>query len=64
MFNQILGDGQRRFGKWASIALLLCQLFFGTSRRGSKKIPNVGKEIYPQSTIMANGTGEALLFQT
>ncbi len=60
MFNQILGDEQRRVGKWASIALLLLSAFLLVQVVvGLKKIPNVGKEIYPQSTIMANGTGEA-----
>ncbi len=60
MFNQILGDEQKRVGKWASISLLLLSAFLLVQVViGFKKLPNIGKEIYPQSTIMATGSGEA-----
>lgn len=60
MFNQILGDEQRRVGKWGAIALMLLSAFLLVQVVISlKKLPNIGKEIYPQSTIMATGKGEA-----
>ena len=60
MFNQILGDEQRRVGKWAAISLLLLSAFLLVQVvTDLKRLPNAGREIYPQSTIMVSGQGEA-----
>src|SRR3989344_5508225 len=60
MFNQILGDEERRGGKWAAISLLLLSAFLLVQVvTDLKRLPNAGREIYPQSTIMVSGQGEA-----
>ncbi len=59
MFNQILGDEQKRVGKWAAISLLMLSAFLLVNVFVSlKKLPSVGKEIYPQSTITISSQGE------
>jgi uncharacterized protein YggE len=61
MFNQFLGEeGSKRVFKWTAISLILLSAFLLTKVLSElKKIPNIGKEVYPQSTIMVSGTGEA-----
>lgn len=61
MFNQFLGEeGAKRVLKWAAISLLFFSIFLLVRIiMDLKKLPNIGKEIYPQSTITVNGTGEA-----
>lgn len=61
MFNQFFGEeGSKRVSKWSSISLMLLSLFLLVKVLGDlKKIPNIGKEVYPQSTIMVSGTGDA-----
>jgi len=61
MFNQILGEeGSKRISKWGAISLVLFSLFLLVKIiTDLKRLPNVGREVYPQSTIMASGTGEA-----
>ncbi len=61
MFNQFFGEeGARRISKWTAISLVLFSAFLFVKVIGEfKKLPNIGKEIYPQSTIMVTGEGEA-----
>lgn len=61
MFNQFLGEeGSKRVSKWSAISLMLLSLFLLVKViTDFKRLPNVGREIYPQSTIMVSGTGEA-----
>jgi uncharacterized protein YggE len=61
MFNQFFGEeGAKRVSKWTAISLMLLSLFlFMKVVADFKRLPEVGKEIYPQSTIMVSGTGEA-----
>lgn len=61
MFNQFLGEeGTKRVLKWASISLLFFSVFLLVRIVGDlKKLPNAGREVYPQSTISVSGKGEA-----
>lgn len=61
MFNQFLGEeGSKRVSKWLSITLILLSVFLLVKVISDfKRLPNVGKEIYPQSTIAVTGKGEA-----
>lgn len=61
MFNQFLGEeGAKRVSKWTAISLMLLSAFLLMKVLGDfKRLPNIGKEIYPQSTIMVSGKGEA-----
>ncbi|HEY4480302.1 MAG TPA: SIMPL domain-containing protein [Candidatus Paceibacterota bacterium] len=61
MFNQFFGEeGAKRISKWLAISLVLFSAFLLVKVLGEfKKLPNIGKEIYPQSTIMVTGSGEA-----
>lgn len=61
MLNQFFGEeGSKRIAKWASVSLMLLSLFLLVKVVSDfKKLPNIGKEVYPQSTIMVSGTGEA-----
>jgi hypothetical protein len=53
-------DGGKRLAKWGTIALVLFSIFLLVRVLGDlKKLPNAGKEIYPQSTVMVSGDGEA-----
>lgn len=46
--------------KWTAISLMLLSAFLLVKVIGDfKRLPNVGREVYPQSTIMVSGTGEA-----
>lgn len=60
MFNQFLGEeGIKRVLKWASISLLFFSIFLLVKIIGDlKRLPNAGKEIYPQSTVTVSGRGE------
>lgn len=61
MFNQFLGEeGGKRVSKWAAISLVFLSLFLLVKVLSDlKKLPNIGREIYPQSTIAVTGSGEA-----
>jgi hypothetical protein len=61
MFNQFLGEeGAKRVSRWAAISLILLSAFLLVKVLGDlKRLPNVGKEVYPQSTISVSGSGEA-----
>lgn len=61
MFNQFFGEeGSKRVSKWTAISLMLLSLFLLVKILGDfKRLPNIGKEVYPQSTIMVSGSGEA-----
>jgi uncharacterized protein YggE len=60
MFNQFFGEESKRVSKWIVISLVFLSLFlFVNVLAGFKRLPNVGKEVYPQSTIMVSGSGEA-----
>jgi len=61
MLNQFLGEeGAKRVSKWTAISLILLSAFLLMKVIADfKKLPNIGKEIYPQSTIMVTGKGEA-----
>ncbi len=61
MFNQFLGEeGAKRVSKWATISLMFLSAFLLVKVIADfKRLPNVGREIYPQSTIMVSGSGEA-----
>lgn len=61
MFNQFLGEeGAKRVSKWMAVSLMLLSAFLLVKVIGDlKKLPNIGREIYPQSTIMVSGSGEA-----
>lgn len=61
MFNQFFGEERaNKIGKLLIISLSLFSLFLLVKVFiDLKKMPNVGREIYPQSTIMVSGSGEA-----
>lgn len=60
MFNQFFGEEAKRVSKWTTISLILLSVFLLMKVISDfKKLPNIGKEIYPQSTIMVSGKGEA-----
>lgn len=61
MFNQFLGEeGAKRLSKWIGVSLMLFSIFLVVKIVGDlKKLPKVGNELYPQSTIMVSGEGEA-----
>lgn len=61
MFNQFLGEeGSKRVSKWIAISLIFLSAFLLVKVIGGLKgLPNIGKEVYPQSTIMVSGSGEA-----
>lgn len=61
MFNQFFGEaGSKRIAQWLSITLIFLSLFLMVKFIGGLKgLPNVGREVYPQSTIMVSGSGEA-----
>lgn len=61
MFNQIFGEGEaKRVSKWIIVSLALLSLFLLVQVFiGFKRLPSVGREVYPQSTITVNGEGEA-----
>lgn len=59
--NQVFtGDEGRGLSKWGTIALVILSVFLLVRVIADiKKLPNAGREIYPQSTVMVNGDGEA-----
>lgn len=61
MFNQMMEGGEgKRIIKWVSISLVFFSIFLLVKIvTDFKKLPNAGREIYPQSTIMVSGSGEA-----
>lgn len=61
MFNQFFGEeGSKRISRWVAASLMLLSAFLLVKVLSEiKKLPSVGKEIYPQSTIMVTGQGEA-----
>ena len=60
MFNQFLGEESKRVSKWAVISLMLLSAFLLMKVIADfKRLPNIDREIYPQSTIMVSGKGEA-----
>src|SRR3989344_2454696 len=61
MFNQFFGEeGSKRVSKWTAISLMLLSVFLLVKVIGDfKRLPNVGREVYPQSTISVSGSGEA-----
>lgn len=60
MFNQIFGDENgKRISKWTSIVLVFLTVFLLVKVLSElRRMPNIGKEVYPQSTIMVTGEGE------
>jgi hypothetical protein len=61
MFNQFFGEeGAKRVSKWAASVLFFLSIFLVVKIIADlKKLPDVGNEVYPQSTIMVSGSGEA-----
>ena len=61
MFNQFFGEeGAKRVSRWAASSLMFLSLFLLVKIIADfKRLPNIGKEVYPQSTIMVSGSGEA-----
>lgn len=60
MFNQFFGEESKKVSKWVVVSLVLFSLFLLVRVLiDFKKLPNIGKEIYPQSTIQVTGKGEA-----
>jgi len=53
-------EGAKRVSKWTAISLMLLSAFLLVKVIGDfKRLPNIGKEVYPQSTITVSGKGEA-----
>jgi uncharacterized protein len=61
MWNKFFGeDSNKRVSQWAVITLILLSVFlFMKAAADFKRLPNVGREVYPQSTISVSGDGEA-----
>ena len=61
MFNQIFGEeGARKVAKLTVISLVFLSAFLLVKILSDlKRLPYVGREVYPQSTIMVTGEGEA-----
>ncbi len=61
MFNQFFGEeGGKRVSKWTAVSLILLSAFLLVQVViGLKRLPNIGKEVYAQSSIMVTGEGEA-----
>lgn len=61
MLNQFFGEeGSRRISKWIGICLVFFAVFLlAKIFTEFKRLPYVGKEVYPQSTITVTGQGEA-----
>lgn len=61
MFNQFFGEeGSKRITKWMAASLMLLSAFLLVKVLSElKRLPSVGKEVYPQSTITVSGEGEA-----
>lgn len=61
MLDQFLGvGGAQKITKWVVISLALLSMFLLVQVFiGLKRLPTVGREVYPQSTITVSGEGEA-----
>lgn len=61
MFNKFFEDqGSKTIIKWIGVSLMLFSAFlFIKIIAEFKKIPSIGDEVYPNSTIMVTGEGEA-----
>jgi uncharacterized protein len=61
MFNQFFGEeGAKRISKWIVISLVFLSLFLLVKVLADfKRLPDIGREVYPKSTITVSGTGEA-----
>jgi len=61
MFNQFFGEeGTKRVSKWTAVSLMLLSAFLLVKVIADfKRLPNIGREVYPQSTIIVSGKGEA-----
>lgn len=61
MFNQFFGEeGAKRISRWTASVLFFLSLFLVVKVIGGLKgLPSIGKEVYPQATIMVSGNGEA-----
>jgi hypothetical protein len=60
MFNQFFGEeGSKRISKWMAASLMFLSAFLLVKVVGElKKLPSLGDEVYPKSTIAATGEGE------
>jgi uncharacterized protein len=60
MFNQFFGEESKKISKWVVISLIIFSVFLLVKVLADLvRLPNVGKETYPQSTIVVSGTGDA-----
>lgn len=61
MFNQFFGEeGSKRISKWTVILLASLSVFLIVKIIADfKKLSYIGREIYPQSTIIVSGKGES-----
>ncbi len=61
MFNQFFGEeGAKRVSKWTASVLFFLSIFLVVKIIADlKALPDIGRDIYPQSTIMVSGEGEA-----
>lgn len=61
MFNQLFGEeGAKRVAKWTASVLFFLSLFLIVKIISDlKRLPTIGRDIYPQSTISVSGEGEA-----
>lgn len=61
MLNQFLGEeGSKRVTGWMTTSLIVLSAFLLVKVFTElKRLPTVGNDIYPQSTIIVNGSGEA-----
>jgi len=60
MFNNYFAEEGKKVSKWIVVALILLSLFLLVEALiGFERLPNIGKEVYPQSTISVSGTGDA-----
>lgn len=61
MFEKLFGgDSKMKMFKWGASALFFLSIFLVVEILVDlKKMPSIGDEVYPQSTIMVSGSGEA-----
>ena len=60
MLNQYFGEESKRISKWVVISLVIFSSFLLVKVLADLvRLPNVGKETYPQSTIVVSGAGDA-----
>jgi uncharacterized protein len=59
-FSQFFGEESKKVSKWVVISLVFLSLFLLVKVLGDfKRMPSIGHEVYPQSTIVVSGTGDA-----